>query len=215
MLTENLQVFFESTIGQVITIGVILILFLSILITGKDKKFDSKSLVVCAILIALATVLGTITLFKMPQGGSITPFSLVPIAFAGYLYGVRSGVMVGICVGLLNLIFNPYIVHPAQLFLDYPIAFGALAFGAIFRNSKKYPLLKSYLFGVFCRYICAVISGVIFFGSYAPEGFSSLTWSLWYNITYLGVEAAFTSIIFFIPSVDRTFSKLKKEIAPS
>lgn len=211
MSTENLQGFFESTMGQVITVVVILILFFSILISGKGKRTDTKSLVICAILIALSVSLGAITLFKMPQGGSITPFSMVPIVLAGYFYGVRKGVMVGMCVGLLNLIFNPYVIHPAQLLLDYPIAFGALALGAIFRNKKSFALVGSYLFGVFCRYICAVLSGIIFFGAYAPEGFSALTWSLWYNLTYLGIEAIGTVIVLSIPSVQKAFDRLKIE----
>ncbi|MEI3503054.1 MAG: energy-coupled thiamine transporter ThiT [Anaerovoracaceae bacterium] len=57
---------------------------------------------------------------------------------------------------------------------------------------QKHGLIKGYIFGVICRYICAVLSGVIFFGEYAPEGFNALTWSLWYNATYLAVEGAVT-----------------------
>ncbi len=100
MSAEKMQGFFESTVGQVITVVIILVLFFSILISGKKEKMDTKALVVCAILVALSVALGAITLFRMPQGGSVTPFSMVPIVLAGYLYGVRRGVMVGICVGL-------------------------------------------------------------------------------------------------------------------
>ena len=163
MSAEKIQGFFESTMGQVITVAIILVLFFSILISGKKEKMGTKSLVICAILVALSVALGAITLFRMPQGGSVTPFSMVPIVLAGYLYGVRRGVMVGICVGLLNLIFNPYVIHPAQLLLDYPIAFGALALGGVFRNKERLSLPFAYLFGVCCRYLCAVLSGIIFF----------------------------------------------------
>lgn len=213
MSAEKIQGFFESTMGQVITVAIILVLFFSILISGKKEKMGTKSLVICAILVALSVALGAITLFRMPQGGSVTPFSMVPIVLAGYLYGVRRGVMVGICVGLLNLIFNPYVIHPAQLLLDYPIAFGALALGGVFRNKERLSLPFAYLFGVCCRYLCAVLSGIIFFGSFAPEGFSAVTWSLWYNMTYLGIEAIASIIILSVPSVHHAFDRLKLEAA--
>lgn len=207
----DLQTLFESTLGQVVTVIVILILFLTILISGKSKKPDTKALVISAILVALSMVLSSIVLFRMPQGGSVTPFGMLPIALAAYFFGVRRGLMVGICVGLLNLIIAPYVIHPAQMLIDYPLAFGALAFGGIFRNVEKFPLPCVYLFGVLCRYACAVLSGVIFFGSYAPEGFNALTWSLWYNATYLAVEGAITAAILFIPSISNFFRRLRKE----
>lgn len=209
MSAEKLQGFFESTAGQIATVVVIMILFVLILISGKNKKNDTKALVICAVLTALSVALGALTLFRMPQGGSVTPFSMVPIVLAGYFFGVRRGVMVGMCVGLLNLIFSPYVIHPVQLLLDYPIAFGALGLGAIFRNREKIGLIASYLFGLLCRYICAVLSGVIFFGAYAPAGFSALTWSLWYNMTYLAVEGAITTAILATPVIRHTMDRLK------
>lgn len=203
---ENLQGFFESTIGVAVTIAVILVILFLILRGGKDdKRNDTKALTVTALLIALAVVLGEIKIFQMPQGGSITLLSLLPIVFCGYLFGVRRGVMAGICVGLLNLVFGPYIIHPIQLLLDYPIAFGAMGLSGLFKNS----LTKGYILGVFARYICAVLSGVIFFGAYAPEGFNALQWSLWYNITYLGVEAAITIVIINIKPVKSALERLK------
>lgn len=119
--------------------------------------------------------------------------------------------MAGMCVGLITLIFNPYIIHPVQLLLDYPLAFGALAFGGVFAT-KKNGLLKGYLFGVFCRYLCSVLSGIIFFGAYAPEGFNAVTWSIWYNIAYLGVEAVVTVILLAIPRVKRMFESFREKL---
>lgn len=207
----DLQAFFDSLTGQIITAGVIVILFVLILISGKNKKTDTKALAVSALLVALSIILNQIIIFKMPQGGSITVFSMVPIVLCAYFYGVRRGLMAGMCVGLINLIFNPYVIHPIQLILDYPLAFGALAFGGIFA-AKKNGLIKGYVFGVLCRYICAVLSGVIFFGAYAPEGFNAITWSLWYNATYLGVEGIITVIVLSIPKVKRMFEGFKKKI---
>ena len=212
---HDLQSFFESTSGQVITVIIIVILFLIILIPGKKekKKPDTKALVVCAILTALSMVLSSITLFSMPQGGSITLFGMLPIVLAAYFFGVRDGVMTGICVGLINLIIAPYVIHPAQLLLDYPLAFGALAFGGALRNSGRHALPLVYIVGVLCRYACAVLSGVIFFGAYAPAGYNTLTWSLVYNGTYLAVEGGITLIVLMIPSVGRFFRKLRDQVS--
>ena len=208
----SLQGFFDSTWGQISVVAVIVLLFAAILYSGKGKPADTKSMAVSALLVALSIILNQLVIFRMPQGGSITAFSMVPIVLCAYFFGVRKGVMAGMCVGLIDLIFNPYVIHPIQLLLDYPLAFGALAFGGLFA-SGKYGLIKCYVFGVICRYICAVLSGVIFFGAYAPEGFSALTWSLWYNLTYLAVEGFISVILLSIPQIRNMFERLKHQVS--
>lgn len=208
---ENLQGFFESTTGQIITIGIIVIFFILILIPEKNKKPDVKALTISALMIALSVGLGFIKLFDMPYGGSITALSMLPIMLCGYLLGTRKAVMAGICLGLLNLIFGPYVIHPVQLLVDYPLAFGAMGLSGVFRNQKN-GLVKGYAFGVFCRYLCAVFSGIVFFGSYAGEGFNAITWSLWYNLIYLGTEGIITVIILMVPPVKKALESLKKQM---
>ena len=210
----TLQEFIESTAGQVILIAVIIVFFLIIFLTGKGKKTDTKALIFSALLVALAMVLDQIKLFTMPQGGSVTPFSLLPIVLCGYFFGFRRGVLAGVCMGLLQLLFSPYVIHPIQMLLDYPIAFGALAFGAFLRNSKKGALIKTYIVGVLFRYMFAVLSGVIFFGAYIPDPrFNALTWSLWYNFTYTAIEAGVTIAILFIPAVSNMFKTLRSQVS--
>ena len=104
--------------------------------------------------------------------------------------------------------FNPYVIHPIQMLLDYPLAFGALAFAGLIK-SGKYGLISGYAIGLSCRYLCAVLSGIIFFGQYSPEGFNAVTWSVYYNITYLGVEGALTVAVLFIPSIRKSIERLK------
>ena len=207
-----MQAFFESTTGKIAVIAVIIILLIFIAMGGKDKKTDVRALTVSALMIALATVLGQIKVFSMPQGGSVTLFSLLPIIACGYLLGTRRGVMAGFCVGLINLIFGPYVIHPVQLLLDYPIAFGAMGLSGLAANMKN-GLTKGYIIGIISRYICAVLSGVIFFGEYAPEGFNAWTWSLWYNLTYLAAEGVITLIVINIPAVKNMFNNFKAQIA--
>lgn len=212
MSSEQLQGFFESTTGQISTLIIILLLFLGILISGREKKADTKAMVTSAVLVALSIALNQIILFRMPQGGSVTAFCMLPIVVCAYMYGVRRGMMAGMCVGLIDLIFNPYVIHPVQMLLDYPLAFGALAFAGLMRN-RKFGLISGFLVGLLGRYFCSVLSGVIFFGEYAPEGFSAFTWSIYYNITYLGAEGALTVIVLSIPAVRKSIEQLKKQVS--
>ncbi len=207
-----MQAFFESTTGKIAVIVVIMILLLLIAMGGREKKTDVRALTISALMIALATVLGQIKIFSMPQGGSVTLFSILPIVVCGYLLGTRRGVMAGFCVGLINLIFGPYVIHPVQLLLDYPVAFGALGLSGLTANMKN-GLTKGYIVGIIGRYICAVLSGVIFFGEYAPEGFNAWTWSLWYNLTYLAAEGVITLIVINIPAVKNMFNSFRAQLA--
>ena len=193
--------------------AVIVILLILIMMGGKnsEKRTDVKALTVSALLIALSTVLGQSKVFEMPQGGAVTLFSILPIAVCAYLLGTRRGVMAGFCVGLINLIFGPYVIHPVQLLMDYPIAFGAVGLAGITRNYRN-GLTTGYIIGLIGRYICAVLSGVIFFGAYAPEGFNAWTWSLWYNLTYLAAEGLLTVLIINIPPVKNMFLNLRSQM---
>ncbi len=212
MSYDKLQGFFESTTGQIISVAVLVILFAGVLLAGKKQKTNTKTMVVSALLVGLSIVLTRITIYSLPQGGSVSLFGMLPIVICAYFFGTRRAVMCGMCVGMIDLIFKPYVIHPIQLLLDYPLAFGAIGFAGLIFMAKKDGLIPAYLFGVLCRYICAVISGVVFFGAYAPEGFSALTWSLWYNVLYLAIEAAGTVVLLLIPSVRYSLKRIKTEL---
>ena len=212
MSYDKLQGFFESTTGQIISVAVLVILFIGVLLAGKKQKTTTKTMVASALLVALSIVLSQITIYSFPQGGSVSLFGMLPIVICAYFFGTRRAVMCGMCVGMIDLIFKPYVIHPLQLLLDYPLAFGAIGLAGLIFMARKDGLIPAYLFGVLCRYICAVISGVVFFGAYAPEGFSALTWSLWYNVLYLAIEAAGTVVLLLIPSVRHSLKRIKTEL---
>lgn len=175
------------------------------------KKIDTKALTVAALMIALAMILDQIKLFQMPQGGSVTLFGMLPIILLGYLLGTKVGVLGGFCVGFLNLIFGGYVIHPVQLFIDYLLSFSVMGLSGLLRD-KKSGLTKGYILGITLRYICFVVSGTVFFGEYAPPEFNALTWSLWYNLTCVAVEAAMTLVVINIPVVKNTFAKLRNSL---
>lgn len=202
-----LQEFVQSVFGQIVlALSIMLVMALIFFMSKKDNNNNVKALTYSSIAIALGFVLNQVTLFRMPQGGSITPFSMLFIVLIGYMFGVRQGILAGIAFGLLDLLINPYVVHPLQLILDYPLAFGALGVGGLLRNKN---IIFGYLIGVFGRYICHVISGVIFFGEYAPEGTNIFVYSSVYN-SFLGVEAVLTCILLLIPPVSYGIKRVKK-----
>ena len=178
--------------------------------TNRDnkQKFSTRQLVFSSVAIALAFVTSNIKLLHLPFGGSITLFSMFFICFIGYLYGLRSGLTAGIAYGLLQMLIDPYVVSVPQLLTDYILAFGALGLAGIFANSK-YGIIKGYLMGIFGRFVFAVLSGVIFFGMYAPDGMNPFVYSIAYNGLYIGVEGGATLIILAIPAVRSALGRVK------
>jgi thiamine transporter len=160
----------------------------------KSVRFSTKKLVFCAMSIALATVTSMIKLYTLPQGGSVTLLSMFFICFVGYMYGPATGILTGFAHGILQLLLGPYILFPLQVLVDYPLAFGALGISGFFWKSKN-GLEKGYIVGVLGRFLFAVLSGWLFFGEYAWEGWSTLPYSLAYNASYIFPEAFITLVL--------------------
>lgn len=173
------------------------------------KKRITKQLAFCAMALALGTVLSNLKLFSFPWGGSVTLLSMLVICLPGYFYGPGAGILTAVAYGILQLIVDPYVLSPLQLIVDYLLAFGALGLSGLFCRSKG-GLIKGYLTAVLGRYVFAVLSGCIFFASYAWEGWGALTYSLVYNGFYLFAEAAITLIILAFPAVRKMLGRLKQ-----
>lgn len=156
---------------------------------GKDEGTASatKSVAFAGVFIAMSFALSYIKLFSLPQGGSITLASMLPLIIYAYMFGARKGVFAGVIYGILQCLQSPQIYQPMQVLLDYPIAFGALGLAGIAKNMKflKTPLVK-FIFGasIACvgRYIAHFLSGYYVFSSWAMAGYTALTWSLVYNL---------------------------------
>lgn len=207
----NLQEIITSTLGQIIIVTVAVVLLLLVVIIGsKSKKMKTKELVYSAIAISIAVVLSKLKIFELPQGGSITTFSMFFIVLIGYWFGTTQGVICGITYGLLQLILDPWVVHPAQLIIDYPIAFGALGLAGLFSKSQD-GLIKGLFIGASGRFLCHFLTGIIFFTSYAEKAhMDPVVYSLAYNISYIAVEVFLTVILLFIPTVNNAVKILKR-----
>lgn len=197
-------------VGYATLLILLILIILIISMSGNStKKISTKQLVFSSMSLALATVTSFIKFASLPFGGSITLFSMFFICFIGYLYGPKIGLMTGVAYGILQLITGPYIYHPLQILLDYPLAFGALGLSGFFHQSK-HGLIKGCIVGMFGRYIFHVISGYIFFRSNAPANMNPMIYTLGYNATYIVPELIATVAILCIPSVISTLKEVKR-----
>jgi thiamine transporter len=189
----------------------VLLFFAMAAFTGRGIKIRVRQLTVSAMAITLAVVFSYLKLFQMPYGGSVTFFTMFFICLIGYLYGTKAGILAGIAYGFINLILGPSIYYPVQMLLDYPIAFGCLGLAGIFSHSK-YGMIKGLLLGVSGRFVAHVLSGVIFFYMYAPEGWNPLIYSLWYNATYIVPDLGVTIFILLLPPVQNALKQVKRMV---
>lgn len=105
---------------------------------SQTKGNQTKKVVFSAAAIALATVISVvIKLPSLPNGGSITLFSMLFVCLVGYWYGPCTGITAAVAYGILQFITGPYVVHPLQVILDYPLAFGLLGISGFFSNSRN------------------------------------------------------------------------------
>lgn len=200
-----------TTLGNVLLVILIVLFLLTAMFfaKGKTQKLSVRQLVFCAAAIALGTVLSNIKLLHFPTGGSITLLSMLVICLPGCWFGLGAGLMSGVAYGILQLLIDPYVLFPAQLIVDYLLAFGALGLSGLFASAKN-GVIKGYLAAVAGRYLFAVLSGWLFFGAYAWEGWNPLAYSLVYNAIYIFTEAAITIILLLLPPVKKTLRQLKQ-----
>lgn len=175
----------------------------------RKKKMSTKQIVFCAMSIALGTLTSMLKVYEFPFGGSVTLFSMLFVCLPGYLYGAGTGILSAAAYGVLQFILDPYILFPLQILVDYLLAFGALGLAGLFSNAKN-GLVKGYLLGIIGRYVFAVISGWIFFGEYAWEGWAPLPYSLAYNGAYIFSEGLITLIILMIPAVSKGLDHVRE-----
>ncbi len=144
--------------------------------------------------VALCAVLGMLTVWQMPQGGSVS-FVMLPLFVLALLRGPGVGLAAGTLYGLVDFMLKPYLFHPVQVVLDYPVAFALCGLAGLF--AARFAALSDegrwgaalwtavvpgIAIGALGRYVAHVISGLVFFSSYAVEaGQAPLVYSLAYN----------------------------------
>lgn len=192
---------------------IVLLLVMGIAMCRQKGRWNARRISYAAMCIAISFVLSCIKLFRMPQGGSVTPAGMLPLIMFSLACGPAQGVVVGCAFGLLQMLEDFYVIHPVQLLVDYPMAYAALALGCLAlllpERYDRFRLPLAVLLGYFGRYVMASISGAVFFAEYAGDQ-NAWVYSLAYNFSYLGVEALLACVIACIPGFSRILKTMKK-----
>ena len=153
-----------------------------------------------AIFTALATVLSTIIIYVMPQGGSITLASMVPIIWLALRRGPKVGITTGIIYGCIQFAMLPYAIDPIQVLLDYMLAFGVLGLAGFF---PKYPVVGAAV-GVSMRFVMSFISGAVYWAPIYAPGLDPYIYSSVYNGSYMLPELIITVVAVSILQASKT-----------
>ncbi len=169
----------------------------------REQIFSTKILAEIIVLVALAGALSLIShsFFSLAQGGSIN-IGMVPIFWLALRRGPKIGIFAGAVFGVVDLAIEPFVVHPAQLILDYPLAFACLGLAGFF---QKRPVV-GVVVGVTGRFVSHFVSGVVYFPNYAPAGMSPIVYSAIYNATYLIPSMIICAVIIGILQKSKTLN---------
>lgn len=166
-----------------------------------QKKPDIKKLTMSAVMIALSTVLSLVTVMKMPLGGSVTLFSMLPVCMLSIMYSCRWGIVCAFIYSLGQLALDiagvagwglTPVAFAGCVVFDYLAAFTVLGLAGMFRAKGVPGYIAGIALAVALRMVSHIISGVIFFSSWAPEGWNPFVYSLAYNGAYMVPEFIFT-----------------------
>ncbi|MBQ9982936.1 MAG: energy-coupled thiamine transporter ThiT [Oscillospiraceae bacterium] len=186
------------------------------------KKNSTQVLVEGSAMVALATILSYIRVFKFPTGGSVTLLSMLPIVVFSMKHGVKKGIFVSFVFALVQLLqgvseglFGWGLTAPmliSCILLDYIVAFTAIGFAGIFRNKGAVGRISGTIIALVIRFICHFLSGVVIWGTVGElwTGFSIdnvFLYSLVYNGIYMLPEIIFTVIgahaLFTVPQTSK------------
>ncbi len=170
---------------------------------SENKKINVKKLTMSGIMISLSVGLSMVKIFEMPLGGSVTLLSMLPVCMLSIMFGCKWGLFCSSVYALIQLLLDiakvvGWGLTPAALVgcivFDYLAAFTVLGLAGLFRKHGVPGYSGGIALASFLRFVSHVISGVVFFGSWAPEGWNPFIYSISYNGLYMLPEMAFTII---------------------
>ena len=204
-----------STTGLVVSMVIgILILGVAFFFGKKATFSDTRSIVYGAIAIAMSFALSYARFIHLPQGGSVTFASLLPLMIYCCMFGTRRGIVVCLIYGCLQALQDTYIIHPVQFLLDYPLAFGMIGVSGFFcertplKKNKLIAFIVGAVIAVVLRYACHICSGVFAFADYADlETYdTAIAYSFAYNsftMVDLAIDLAAGILLLLSPAFRR------------
>lgn len=137
-----------------------------------------------------------------PNGGSIG-FAMIAVLIIAYRRGVLAGIATGFIMGLFDIATKAYVLHPAQVLLDYVLPYLLVGLAGIFRpffqkakakESKIVWLIVGTAIGGLLKFVSHYLAGVIYWAD--PEYFA---WNLNSMNPYL--YCFIYNIAFIAPSI--------------
>lgn len=166
------------------------------------KNRNIHTMVQCAILVAMSTVLSLLVIYEAPLGGSVTVLSMLPVCLAGLLHGPRWGFGTAFVYSVIQLMLSkcfawgltPTVLAVCILF-DYIVAFTLLGVTGFFRGKGRIGMCVGIAAALVLRMICHYITGITIWKSSMPETWDNVwLYSLAYNGTFMLPEMVFTMI---------------------
>ena len=101
-----------STTSKIVVAALVVLMLVGLYFSAKRVKWNAFMIAKAALCIALAYLLGMIRMYRAPMGGSATLASLLPLILFAMAFGPLEGLLAGFTFGLLNLLLDPYVIHP-------------------------------------------------------------------------------------------------------
>ncbi|GAA0176671.1 energy-coupled thiamine transporter ThiT [Clostridium sediminicola] len=184
-----------------IAIILAIIFTLAILVVSIKRlrgfKFEARVISRIGLVAAITIVLYMIKLVPFPQGGGCSLLSMLPIMILAVVFSTEEAIICAIIVASLKIIIQPP-YYPLQIPLDYYGSMMAIAFTPMFGVFKKSELVAGALTASAISIFFSILSGVIFFGEFAPEGMNVWPYSIIYNVLGSGVEAILCVVVLAI-----------------
>ncbi len=168
-------------------------------------KTKTKNITLCAVMIALATVLSLVPLFNAPYGGTVTLGSMVPLVLVCVMIEDRRwSYLTCFAYSLIQMLIGftapptaNLLYFVAVVLLDYVFAFTSIAvanpISKLFKN-KILGIGVGSVVAMMGRFLCHFLSGILIWGVYAPEGQPVWLYSILYNGGYMLPELLITTI---------------------
>lgn len=172
----------------------------------KQVRLSVSMAASSGLMLAMAVILTAFPFYRMPNGGSLTLGGMLPLFFISFAYGPEVGMLAGFAYSLMNLVMAPYILHPVQVLFDYPLPFMALGLAGCFPRHHMAGITAAVAVRLFFHFL----SGVVFFGSYAPAGTSIYLYSFVTNLTYLLPNLVICLVFYRLLPVERFLSLMKR-----
>ena len=169
---------------------------------NQKTKQNIKNIALCAIMVALTTVLSLFKPIEMPLGGGVTIFAMVPVALVSCMLGLKWGFAASFVCSVIQMAISfsevmGWGLTPASLvgclLFDYIVAYTVLGICGIFRKKGVWGVVAGVALGVFLRFVCHLFTGALIFDIWC-EWDNAWVYSFCYNGAYMLPELILTCI---------------------